>query len=193
MNTLLIVSFANVACGTGCGRCRTLCSRDHPRRRRCRSEGCSLQSPGRSVIFRYFLRHLAICKDLWVGHLYPGGVFMVVAGPAAVSSTQPTQCSSGQPQEFSGKVAVIDRGDCPFADKVCRAQLNGAVAAIVVNNVDGSPSTMGGSSRCMKYFGRISRAYSTSAQVLHNFYPFGDDLKGGWSHSKIEAACHRFG
>jgi hypothetical protein len=126
------------------------------------------------------------------GALVPGA-FIVVAGPAAVSSTQPTQCSSGQSQEFSGKVAVIDRGVCPFADKVCRAQLNGAIAVIVVNNVDGSPSTMGGFSRYMIFFGQLSRAYLTLAQVLHNFYPIGDDFKGGWSHSKIEAACQRFG
>ena len=125
------------------------------------------------------------------GALVPG-LFMVVAGPAAVSSTKPTQCSSGQSQEFSGKVAVIDRGDCAFADKICRAQLNGAIAAIVVNNVDGSPVSMGGSSRCMKCFGQLSRAFLTLVQGLHNFYPVGDDFKGGRSHSQIETACHRF-
>ncbi len=71
-------------------------------------------------------------------------VLMWLAGEAAASSTNPTQCSDSAAPDFNGKVAVIDRGSCPFADKICRAQLQGAVAAIVVNNVDGGVFTMGG-------------------------------------------------
>ena len=75
-------------------------------------------------------------------------VMTLLAGQAVYSSSNPTQCSDSSP-EFSGKVAVIDRGTCAFADKVCRAQLQGAVAAIVVNNADGGEAfTMGGSSMC---------------------------------------------
>ena len=61
-----------------------------------------------------------------------------------ISSANPTQCPPSASPEFSGKVAVIDRGSCPFADKICNAQLQGATAAIVVNNVDGGVFTMGG-------------------------------------------------
>ncbi len=48
-------------------------------------------------------------------------------------------------QNVNGKIAVIDRGDCSFAEKVLGAQLGGAVGAIIVNNVDGPPIVMGGS------------------------------------------------
>ena len=46
---------------------------------------------------------------------------------------------------LTGKIAVIDRGNCDFTVKVKNAQNLGAIAAIVVNNVPGSPFTMGGS------------------------------------------------
>lgn len=44
----------------------------------------------------------------------------------------------------AGKVAIVDRGTCAFTIKVKNAQNAGAVAAIVVNNVAGDPSAMGG-------------------------------------------------
>ena len=45
---------------------------------------------------------------------------------------------------MNGKIALIDRGDCLFWEKVNRAQTAGAVAVIMVNNVAGAPITMGG-------------------------------------------------
>tara|TARA_B110000902_G_scaffold141646_1_gene163574 strand:+ start:400 stop:4317 length:3918 start_codon:yes stop_codon:yes gene_type:complete len=48
--------------------------------------------------------------------------------------------------EVDGNIAVIDRGSCSFVEKVVSAELSGAVAAIVINNVPGSgPAGMGGS------------------------------------------------
>jgi hypothetical protein len=44
----------------------------------------------------------------------------------------------------AGAVALIDRGGCAFVVKVSNAQDAGAVAVIVVNNVPGDPTTMGG-------------------------------------------------
>lgn len=46
--------------------------------------------------------------------------------------------------QLSGNIALIDRGTCSFTSKVAAAQARGAVAAIVVNNVAGAPSPMGG-------------------------------------------------
>ena len=43
-----------------------------------------------------------------------------------------------------GKVALIDRGNCNFTVKVKNAQLAGAIAVVMVNNVQGAPITMGG-------------------------------------------------
>ena len=45
---------------------------------------------------------------------------------------------------LAGKIALIDRGTCFFADKVRAAQNAGAVAVIVVNNVPGLPVPMSG-------------------------------------------------
>lgn len=45
---------------------------------------------------------------------------------------------------LAGKVALIERGDCYFVDKVRRAAEAGAVAAVVVNNSGDPPFAMGG-------------------------------------------------
>lgn len=44
--------------------------------------------------------------------------------------------------QISGKIAVIRRGECQFGFKVLAAQNQGAVAAIIVNNVPGDPIAM---------------------------------------------------
>jgi len=44
----------------------------------------------------------------------------------------------------AGKVALIDRGVVPFADKIRRAAGAGAIGVVVANNRDGEPISMGG-------------------------------------------------
>ena len=43
---------------------------------------------------------------------------------------------SGVANNVSGKIAVLDRGDCPFTHKIFQAQEAGAIAVIICNNVD---------------------------------------------------------
>lgn len=45
--------------------------------------------------------------------------------------------------DISGNIALIDRGTCTFVTKVRNAQNAGAVAAIIANNVEGIPFTLG--------------------------------------------------
>lgn len=45
---------------------------------------------------------------------------------------------------IAGKIALIDRGVCGYAVKVKNAQLNGAIGAIIANNVAGAAPGMGG-------------------------------------------------
>ncbi|MFA9430510.1 M36 family metallopeptidase [Egicoccus sp. AB-alg2] len=45
----------------------------------------------------------------------------------------------------AGAIAVMDRGNCPFVEKVAFAQAAGAVGVVVANNVAGNPIAMGGS------------------------------------------------
>jgi extracellular elastinolytic metalloproteinase len=47
---------------------------------------------------------------------------------------------------LNGKIALIDRGNCTFVIKIKAAQAAGAVAVIMINNLNGSPITMGGTS-----------------------------------------------
>jgi extracellular elastinolytic metalloproteinase len=44
----------------------------------------------------------------------------------------------------AGAVAIVDRGTCPFADKVLNAQAAGASAVVVANNAAGAPIAIGG-------------------------------------------------
>ncbi|NMH89176.1 thrombospondin type 3 repeat-containing protein [Flavivirga algicola] len=46
--------------------------------------------------------------------------------------------------ELNGKIALVRRGSCNFTDKVKRAENAGAIAVIVMNNIDGDPINMGG-------------------------------------------------
>jgi uncharacterized repeat protein (TIGR01451 family) len=57
----------------------------------------------------------------------------------------------------SGRIALIDRGTCFFADKILRAQAAGAVAVVMVNNVDGEPIVMGGESAGIRIPGVMIR------------------------------------
>lgn len=47
--------------------------------------------------------------------------------------------------DLAGKIALIDRGNCNFTDKVLNAQAAGAAGVVIANNQDDSTLTMGGS------------------------------------------------
>lgn len=59
-------------------------------------------------------------------------------------SGTPTDACSATAQNLNGKLALIDRGNCNFGDKVLNAQNAGAAGAIVVNNLPEAPFAMGG-------------------------------------------------
>ncbi len=46
--------------------------------------------------------------------------------------------------DVAGKVALISRGTCAFADKAVNAQQAGAIAVLIVNNAPGDPPGLGG-------------------------------------------------
>ncbi|MDX1904971.1 MAG: T9SS-dependent M36 family metallopeptidase [Thermonemataceae bacterium] len=69
-----------------------------------------------------------------------GDLVLVNDGSAA-----PTEaCVAMTAGSLTGKIAVLDRGNCSFVEKVKNAQNAGAIAVIVVNNVSGGVMTMGG-------------------------------------------------
>src|SRR5205823_4009423 len=55
--------------------------------------------------------------------------------------TQSDGCTSVDPGA-SGKVALIDRGNCVFSQKVANAKAVGAIGVVIINNVAGDPIAM---------------------------------------------------
>lgn len=53
-------------------------------------------------------------------------------------------CTGAPSNSLTGKIALINRGNCNFTVKVAAAQAAGAIAVIMVNNVAGAPIVMGG-------------------------------------------------
>lgn len=53
-----------------------------------------------------------------------------------------TACSALTAGSLSGTIALISRGTCSFSAKIQNAQLAGALAVLVVNNVAGDPTAM---------------------------------------------------
>jgi extracellular elastinolytic metalloproteinase len=70
-----------------------------------------------------------------------GDVVLVNDGSAPNSDG----CQRLARNSLTGKIALIDRGTCTFADKIVNAQRAGAIAAIVANNAGDGLITMGGS------------------------------------------------
>jgi len=62
------------------------------------------------------------------------------------SSALPTEACNALTNNaaISGNIAVVERGSCTFVSKVKNAQDAGAIAVLVINNVDGPPIGMAG-------------------------------------------------
>jgi len=69
---------------------------------------------------------------------------------ALVNTATPEGCTAAPAGSLTGKVAIIDRGNCDFTVKVLNAQNAGAIAAIIANNVGGNPFGPGGTNRKIK-------------------------------------------
>jgi len=67
--------------------------------------------------------------------------FSVTANVTAVS---PVRACSAIAENLTGKIALIERGDCPFTQKTLNAQAAGAAGVVVYDNVPGSPAGLGG-------------------------------------------------
>src|SRR5690606_14781180 len=81
----------------------------------------------------------------------PGGGVQVTSDLQAeirfagqVSPGNSTGCSPFPAGSFSGTIALIERGDCTFPEKLANAVAAGAVAVIYANNVAGPPIAPGG-------------------------------------------------
>jgi MYXO-CTERM domain-containing protein len=67
-----------------------------------------------------------------------------ITGKLAATIPERACADLQNPEALAGNIAFIQRGDCYFVDKVQRAVDAGALAVVMVNNVDGEPFRMGG-------------------------------------------------
>ncbi|KAH7329506.1 hypothetical protein B0I35DRAFT_386447 [Stachybotrys elegans] len=69
----------------------------------------------------------------------PDGITAVLAD-TPIDDTRGSMCFADQWEgvDVEGKIALIKRGTCAIADKLKLAKLNGAVAAVLINNVPGN-------------------------------------------------------
>lgn len=90
----------------------------------------------------------AIAGDMYTGTATFGPqAFSVTADLVLVNDGTGTPTDGCEPflNSVAGKIALIDRGSCTFTSKVEKAQAEGAVGVIIVNNVAGDPPpAMGG-------------------------------------------------
>jgi hypothetical protein len=76
---------------------------------------------------------------------------------------------TGATVPLTGKIAVIDRGNCDFTVKVLNAQKAGAIGAVIANNVPTKPFGPGGSSGRVKIpSGMVSQADGGTLHGLAN-------------------------
>ena len=59
-------------------------------------------------------------------------------------SARPGEACFAIATNLTGKIALVDRGSCTFADKVMNAQGAGAVGVVVVDNAPGAPTSLSG-------------------------------------------------
>jgi extracellular elastinolytic metalloproteinase len=81
---------------------------------------------------------------LTVGGVAGNVVQALDAAEAPLFSTTDGCSAISNGGEVSGNFALIDRGDCPFTQKVANAQAAGATAAIIVNNIGDGVLVMSG-------------------------------------------------
>lgn len=89
-----------------------------------------------AIAGEYAAEEAEFTPALWV--VGPVTAPLVMADPLAACQ------GLGNAAVVAGKLVLIDRGGCYFADKVRNAMQAGAVGVVVVNNVDGPPIIMGG-------------------------------------------------
>ncbi|MDC1199915.1 hypothetical protein N8069_04905, partial [Flavobacteriaceae bacterium] len=82
-----------------------------------------------------------------LGNKFGSKIISVITADLVIandSSMNPSEGCKEFGADVSGKIALIRRGSCDFTLKVKNAQDNGAIAAIIINNTSGSPTSMEG-------------------------------------------------
>ncbi|KAE8371480.1 transferrin receptor [Aspergillus bertholletiae] len=107
---------------------------------------------------------------------------------AEVAVVQNLGCSeSDYPSDVAGKIALIQRGECPFADKSVFAAKAKAAAAIVYNNAPGSMAgTLGGATSDKGAYAAIVGISMEDGEKLVQLAKVGPVSADLWVHSQQE-------
>ncbi|RHZ66770.1 M28 family metallopeptidase [Aspergillus thermomutatus] len=109
-----------------------------------------------------------------------------VTAPLAVVSN--LGCvDSDYPADLEGKIALVSRGECPFATKSVLSAKAGAVAAIVYNNVEGSlAGTLGGATSELGPYAPIVGVSLSHGQALISLIQTDAAVASLWIDSQME-------
>lgn len=108
------------------------------------------------------------------------GTLAVVAPQAGEPGPGCLPFDAANTAAVKGKVALISRGNCPFATKVKNAQNAGAIAALLANNVDGAIVPGGTDSTVTIPSAGITKADGEAlAAAAAAAVPYGSRLKAG--------------
>ncbi|KAF7157632.1 hypothetical protein CNMCM5623_002006 [Aspergillus felis] len=91
------------------------------------------------------------------------------------------------PADLKGKIALVSRGECPFATKSVLSAKAGAAAALVYNNIDGSMAgTLGGATSELGPYAPIAGISLLHGQALIKLTQAGTVTANLWINSKVE-------
>ncbi|KAF7178066.1 hypothetical protein CNMCM7691_006724 [Aspergillus felis] len=91
------------------------------------------------------------------------------------------------PADLKGKIALVSRGECPFATKSVLSAKAGAAAALVYNNIDGSMAgTLGGATSELGPYAPIAGISLAHGQALIKLTQAGTVTANLWINSKVE-------
>jgi carboxypeptidase Q len=94
---------------------------------------------------------------------------------------------SDYPTDLKGKIALVSRGECPFATKSVLSAKAGAAAALVYNNIEGSMAgTLGGPTSELGPYAPIAGISLADGQALIKMTQAGTVTANLWIDSKVE-------
>ncbi|GAQ05319.1 probable leucine aminopeptidase 2 [Aspergillus lentulus] len=94
---------------------------------------------------------------------------------------------SDYPTDLKGKIALVKRGECPFATKSVLSAKAGAAAALVYNNIEGSMAgTLGGPTNEMGPYAPIAGISLADGQALIQLTQAGPVTANLWINSQVE-------
>ncbi|KAA8642016.1 hypothetical protein EYZ11_003948 [Aspergillus tanneri] len=95
--------------------------------------------------------------------------------------------ASDYPKDISGKIALVQRGECSFADKSVLAAAADAAATIVYNNVEGPVAgTLGGATSDKGPYSAIVGITKADGQTLLELIKAGSGDVDLWVNSQLE-------